>query len=82
MYEAYFILSNKSLGCGDHSTPKKARTEIPVHVVEFHTYFICNFRVFETLAESLAYDRLTTSSQRTGFRAQHPVHIGEVTEND
>ena len=64
---------------GDHSTPKKARTEI--HVVEFHTFFICNFRVFETLGESLAHDRLK-SSQRAGFYAQQPVHIGDVTEND
>ena len=44
-------------------------------VVEFHTFYICNFRVFETLGENLAYDMLATSSQRTGFRAG-------MTEND
>ena len=81
MKEAYFILWNRSLGRGEPSTPKKARTEIHV-VTEFHTFLICNFRVFETLGENLAYDRLTTSSQRAGFRAQHPVHIGDVTENE
>ena len=36
----------------------------------------------ETLGENLSYDRLKTSLQRTGFRAQHPVHIGDMTEND
>ena len=80
MKEAYFTLCNRILGHGDPSTQKKATAEI----VEFHTFFRSNFRVFkmETVGKSLSYDRLTTSSQRTGFHAQHPVHIGDVTEND
>ena len=45
-------------------------------VVEFHTVFFAIQGVRNTggMGQNLAYDRLTTSSQRTGFHAQHPVH--------
>ena len=35
----------------------------------------------ETESENVSHDRLTTSSQRTGFRAHHPVHVGDVTDH-
>ena len=34
----------------------------------------------KTVSENLSHDRLTTSSQSTGFRAQLSVVIGDVTE--
>ena len=34
----------------------------------------------ETVSENLSHDRLTIPSQSTGFLAQLPVVIGDVTE--
>ena len=36
----------------------------------------------ETVSEDLSHNGLTTSSQSTGFRAQLPVVISDVTEKD
>ena len=76
--EAYF---NSMLNHIDPSTRKNGSTELHIFLIFF---FKCNFRApeMETVSENLSYDRLTTSSQRTGFHAQHPAHIGDVTEND
>ena len=67
-----------------HSPRRRCPDKEGLSVVEFHTVLFAIQGVRNTggMGENLEYDRLTTSSQRTGFHAQHPVHNGNVTEND